>query len=323
MKLSLSVFISLILNSSVVVSAAEAVLQKGTYSTSAGSRDYYLYVPDRITEKPAVVVALHGCTQTAPDFAAQSGFVDLADNYGFIAVFPEQSYKQNAFKCWNWFKPESQQRSAGEASIIVDLTKKLIRDTNADGTRVYVVGLSAGAAMAANLFACYSDLFSGLGIHSGLEYRAAQNEIDAQNAMKFGSPQNLSNSAVEAVACTGSGAKTGRVAIFHGSEDNVVNPVNASRAVSQFTKINDLLDDGSENGSHTLSVISTQTNIAPGGYRYVTEDFGSAAGAVLIRQISIKGMKHAWSGAHRQGQFSDPKGPDAAEIFWNFMAEGL
>jgi poly(hydroxyalkanoate) depolymerase family esterase len=320
MKLRHKNLLFIILFFSAFVKAGEQPLQKGTFTNAAGSRDYYLYVPAKVSEKPALLVALHGCTQTAPDFAGQSGFTDLSDKYGFIAVFPEQNYKQNIFKCWNWFKPENQEKTGGEASIIVDLTKKIVREVNGDERRIYITGLSAGAALAANLFACHSGLYSGLGLHSGLEFKAARSDNEAQQAMKNGSTQSLPASAADAVKCSGADARAGKAVIIHGSEDTVVNPVNAKRAVTQITIMNDLLDDGAENGSQSLRPISTATNVVPNGYRYITDDYGSANGLVHIRQVSVLGMKHAWSGAHRQGQYADPKGPDAAEIIWNFLS---
>ncbi len=299
-----------------------ANLQKGTFTSSSGSRDYYFYVPANLNQEPRpMVVALHGCTQTALEFSAQSGFTDLAEKYGFIVVYPEQASANNIFKCWNWFKPENQLRNGGEVAIITGLTTKLARENNVDSDRLFIVGLSAGAATAANVFACHSDLFSGVGVHSGVEYHAATTDTEAQQAMKNGSSQNLSESALAAIKCGGPQARMGRVVIVHGSEDNVVNPVNAGRVATQFTKIHDLLDDGIENGTHSLSVITSKAGLVPNGYRYQIDNYGSSAGTEWISNVTVFGMKHAWSGAHSKGQYADIKGPDAAEIIWNFLTK--
>src|SRR5215469_461561 len=54
---------------------------------------YRLYVPRPIdlAGPPALLVALHGCTQTAADFAAGTRLDALADRYGLIVLYPEQS----------------------------------------------------------------------------------------------------------------------------------------------------------------------------------------------------------------------------------------
>ena len=62
---------------------------------------YRLYVPRPIdlAGPPALLVALHGCTQTAADFAAGTRFDALADRYGLIVLYPEQSPLANPRRC--------------------------------------------------------------------------------------------------------------------------------------------------------------------------------------------------------------------------------
>ena len=98
----------------------------------------------------------------------------LADEHGFIVVYPEQAVQANASKCWNWFKPQDQRRGAGEPALIADIVREVAREHCADPRRVYVAGLSAGAAMAVVLGETYPELFAGVGAHSGLPYLSAR-----------------------------------------------------------------------------------------------------------------------------------------------------
>jgi poly(hydroxyalkanoate) depolymerase family esterase len=115
-----------------------------------------------------LVVALHGCTQTAADYDHGSGWTRLADRYGFAVLFPEQQRANNPNNCFNWFLPSDTRRSHGEAFSIRQMIERVITDHGVDRRRVFVVGLSAGGAMTSAMLATYPDLFAGGAIIAGL-----------------------------------------------------------------------------------------------------------------------------------------------------------
>src|SRR6266699_6554148 len=94
------------------VSASNLVWQQFNYNGAAGSRPYFVYTPENYQVGTAVplVVMLHGCTQTAADFAAGTQMNALADQYHFIAVYPQQTSACNQNLCWNWFTSSNQSR---------------------------------------------------------------------------------------------------------------------------------------------------------------------------------------------------------------------
>ncbi|MDR3608518.1 MAG: PHB depolymerase family esterase [Oligoflexia bacterium] len=295
-----------------------------SFSGSTGSRDYYLYTPKNTHGQAALplLVMLHGCSEDAQSFAAQTGMNDIAEQFGFVVVYPEQTSQYNMMRCWNWFQPDSQARDSGELAIVVGIIQKVESATPIDGNRIYAAGISAGGGLVSNLLACYSDVFSGGGVASGLDYEAATSQMDAFTVMSSGpSNQDIPTTAQDAIRCTGRPAHPVAVLSIHGSSDPFVSPVNQDKVVEQFTAINDLLDDGQANNSQNMNVISSNSGQVPnGGYAYTVSTYGGN-GTTHIGKITVSGMGHAWSGAKESGQFADPKGPNYSLMLWQFLSQ--
>lgn len=300
-------------------SSSASGMARGEYHNRFGSRSYSLYLPKTAGGGPlGLVVMLHGCFQTAEDFAAETGMNAIADKQGFAVLYPEQGYQDNIWKCWNWFLPENQARDSGELSLVVGMVGEVGKAVRLDPSRIYVVGLSAGGAMASNMLACYSDLFAGGAVASGMEFRAATNEAEAHRVAAHGSRHDMHRMGIEAARCSGPGARMVALLTIFGTADPYVNPVNSHHVVEQFTKMNDILDDGLDNDSQTTDVIASHSGEVPGGYDYTSRFYGGR-GKIHIEEISVDGMGHAWSGAVTSGEYADPKGPGVSEMIWLFL----
>jgi poly(hydroxyalkanoate) depolymerase family esterase len=183
--------------------------------------NFQLYVPDGYTkrEKRPLVVAIHGCTQTADDFAGLARVARLADRERVLVLLPNQDPAANAMRCWNWFVPENQKRGAGEPAAIKAMIDWVEARYAVDRGRVYVFGISSGGYMTSILLSCYSDVFAAGMVASGGMYEAA---IDLQTAVPTalkGSERDPAASGRDAYRCSGSNHRTVPVLVFHGSDD--------------------------------------------------------------------------------------------------------
>ena len=288
------------------------------FSNQAGSRTYKVYVPARESDAPrAMVVMLHGCTQSADDFAAGTQMNRLADEHGFLVVYPEQTAQANASKCWNWFKPQDQRRGAGEPSLIAGIVGEVARRHGADPRRIYVAGLSAGAAMAVVLGETYPELFAGVGAHSGLPYGSAHDIPSAMAAMKGGRSgmPGLKNVPGAAGSSRRKAAQAVPVIVFHGDRDHTVQSTNGAHIVQQAQDAH-----GAQAGD-TAWRARTESGITPGGRRFSRTVHAGPDGQTRIESWTLHGAGHAWSGGHASGSYTDSTGPDAsAEMVRFFMA---
>jgi poly(hydroxyalkanoate) depolymerase family esterase len=287
-----------------------ATFLAGSYSNQAGSRAYKLYVPSTYHGQTlALVVMLHGCTQSPDDFAAGTRMNVLAEEHGCLVAYPAQAASANISKCWNWFKAEDQQRDGGEPSLIAGITRQIMADYPVDPQRVYVAGLSAGGAAAAVMAATYPDLYAAVGVHSGLAAGAASDMPSAFAAMQGGATTAPPQSG--RVTAGGQGRMVPTI-VFHGDQDRTVNPRNGDQVVAQAR---------STTSAALQATATVQQGQAPGGRAYRRTMHADAGGQALLEQWVIHGAGHAWSGGSPAGSFTDPQGPDASREMLRFFLE--
>jgi poly(hydroxyalkanoate) depolymerase family esterase len=290
------------------------VLTHGTYTNAAGTRSYELYVPAGYQAGTAMplIVALHGCTQTADKFRQQTGFDALADAKGFIVVYPEQPSSANYLSCWNFFQQQHMSRGTGEPSLIAGITSWVQQHYTVDAHRTYVSGLSAGGAMADVMAATYPDLYAAAGVGSGCEYAAGAACAGYQSA----DPETAGQQAYKAM---GSRARQMPFIVFEGDADRTVPPVNAQQLVREDQVEADWADDGVENGSVPRAPTQVVDGQVAGGRSYTVSHYSDGHGHELGQLWVVHGMAHAWSGGDASQQYSDPGGPGESAAMYDFF----
>src|SRR6266436_1412834 len=212
--------------------------QQFIYSVPAGSRPYFVYTPEnyQVGTPVPLIVMLHGCTQTAEDFATATQMNQLAEQYNFIVAYPQQTSIYNTALCWNWFNPANQFRGSGEPAIIAGIVQEIEHQTGQwtiDQHRIYITGISAGGAMSVILGATYPDIFAAIGVHSGAEYRAISSILSGGEVFLDGGPDPIQQGKA-AFAAMGSFARVIPTIVFHGTDDSVAAPVNGNQVVQQW-----------------------------------------------------------------------------------------
>jgi poly(hydroxyalkanoate) depolymerase family esterase len=286
-----------------------------SYTGPAGSRTYKLYVPSGYTGQEAVplVVMLHGCTQNPDDFAAGTSMNELAEERTFLVAYPAQAQNANMQKCWNWFKASDQQRGQGEPAIIAGITRQIVEEYQVADSRVYVVGMSAGGAMAAIMGATYPDLYAAVGVHSGLAPGAAQDLSSALSAMQGGGA-----SSVHQGASAGGSKASVPVIVFHGDRDTTVHPRNAEQLLAHY-RTADGTPGGRDAAGKPVPPVAVRKGQVPDGHAYTRATQRDADGRPIMEQWTVHGLGHAWSGGSRAGSYTDAKGPDASAEMVRFF----
>jgi poly(hydroxyalkanoate) depolymerase family esterase len=290
-----------------------------SYTNQTGTRTYKLYIPSGyMGQEVPLVVMLHGCTQSPNDIAAGTQINVLAEENIFLVAYPAQSQGANMNKCWNWFKASDQQRGRGEPSLVAGITRQVIDEYNVANGRVYVVGMSAGGAMAAIMAEAYPDLYAAVGIHSGLAPGAAHDMPSAFAAMHQGGPA-IPRRDVPTATATGESARIVPAIVFHGDRDKTVHPRNADHLLEHYCPAK--LTGSQEEASGSTPRGTVRQGQVAGGHAYTRATYRDAGGRAIAERWTVHGLGHAWSGGSSSGTYTDPKGPDASAEMVRFFNE--
>jgi len=139
----------------------------GRVTSSGQVRKYLVYEPASYDPaRPApLVISFHGFAEWPAHQMQISHWNDLADEFGFIVVYPSGTRIPLQWKAYNL--PETRVDTSSDVQFIADLIEKLARDYNIDASRVYANGLSNGGGMSVLLSCQLSARIAAVGTVAG------------------------------------------------------------------------------------------------------------------------------------------------------------
>lgn len=273
---------------------------------------YWLYLPS--TPRSAaipMVVMLHGCGQTATQFAQGTRMNQLAEEKGFAVLYPQQSLRGHPNRCWHWYEKNTQE-GGDDVELIIGIMDKVSRKYPIDPTCIYLAGLSAGAAMANIIALNHPGKIAAVGLHSGPVFGAGHSRMEALSVMQLGSIK-FTDAAINGVVKKFGVFPKMPALLIHGQEDKVVRPVNLVQLTKQFQLLNGLPAEGQP---AVLKETTPSKRSRANAYR--TQDYYSGR-KLLLRTCEIHSLDHAWSGGDCSLKFNSCAGPDASKMMWNFF----
>lgn len=265
------------LQPNVMGAAADRLTDIVDFGANPGGLRARCYVPDDLAPGAALVVVLHGCTQSAAGYDHGSGWSEVADRHGFALLFPEQVRANNPNGCFNWFQTGDTTRGQGEAASIRAMIETITSRHRLDPARMFVTGLSAGGAMAATMLATYPEVFAGGAIVAGLPHGVATSVPQALERMRgSGLPDALTLTRAVRDASPHRGPWP-RVSVWHGAADMTVAAATGEAVVAQWL------------GVHGLPSVPSDTDVVDGHTHRI---WRAADGRIAVEAHVIAGMGH-------------------------------
>lgn len=141
---------------------------KHTLTHDGRERSYLLYVPASVDwSKPVpLVLVFHGGTGNGKSARIMSGFDQVADQNGFIVVYPDGTGRISDDIILTWNGGEccgyARQENVDDIGFVRAIVAELQSQVNIDSKRIYATGLSNGGILSHHLACEASDLFAAI-----------------------------------------------------------------------------------------------------------------------------------------------------------------
>ncbi|CAK7210576.1 hypothetical protein SCUCBS95973_000834 [Sporothrix curviconia] len=226
------------------------LVQVPDFGPNPSNTSMYIYVPAQLAAQPAIIVAIHYCTGTAQAYYAHTPYAQLADEKGFIVIYPSSPYEGT---CWDVSSQAAlTHNGGGDSNSIANMVTHTLAKYHGDPARVFVTGTSSGAMMTNVMAAAYPEMFAACIVYSGVpagcfydqagganawNSSCADGQIDSTPAVWAGIVDAMRptfSAGSSAAASAAAAAARPRMQIYHGSADAILHPPNYRETIKQW-----------------------------------------------------------------------------------------
>ncbi|MEV4349385.1 PHB depolymerase family esterase [Actinoplanes sp. NPDC049596] len=265
-----------------VTSASAASLQEVTgFGNNPTNLRMHLYVPDTLAASPGLLVAVHYCTGSGPAFYSGTEFASLANQYGFIVIYPSAT---RSGQCFDVSTPGALRHdSTSDPAGIVSMVRYVQQRYGTDPARTFVTGASSGGMMTNVLLGDYPDVFAAGAAYMGVPFGcfattdgSMWNSACAQGQVSK-TPQAWGD--LVRAAYPGYSGRRPRMQLVHGTTDDTLRYPNFGEAVKQWTNV------------HGVSQTPVFTDTPQSGWTRTR--YGSSSVQAPVEGISVAGVGHS------------------------------
>ncbi|EMC99482.1 carbohydrate esterase family 1 protein [Baudoinia panamericana UAMH 10762] len=218
-----------------------ALTQVTNFGSNPTNTLMYIYVPTKLAANPPIIVAIHYCQGTAQAYYQGSPYAQLADQYGFIVIYPQSPYSGT---CWDVSSKASlTHNGGGDSNSIANMVTYALSKHNGDTAKVFVTGSSSGAMMTNVMAATYPELFAAATAYSGVPagcFVSSSGQVDAWNSTcasgKVNATPQYWTNVVKNMYQGYTGSRP-RFQVYHGSIDTTLYPPNYNESVKEWTGV--------------------------------------------------------------------------------------
>ncbi|MFC5910478.1 PHB depolymerase family esterase [Streptacidiphilus monticola] len=261
--------------------SAASLTQISNFGANPTGLQMYLYVPNSVRVDPPILLALHGCQGSGPYLYSSTDFAALADQYGFIVIYPSTN---PGGSCWDVSSDQALTRNGGSDPVgLMSMVTYTEQHYGGNPGAVYVTGESSGAMMTNVMLADYPDVFKAGAAFMGVPYHCfSTGTVRGWNGPCAAGQVSMTaqqwGDLVRNDADPGYTGPRPRVQLWHGTADSTLNYNNLGEETKQWTNVLGVAQTPS----------STDTPVA----NWNRARYNSSSGSTQVETYSIVGAGH-------------------------------